>query len=116
MAFVIGTAIAGLTGAVYAHYMTFIMASDFGFLTSVTILSMVILGGNNTIRGPIIGAIILGSIPEVFRFISDYRLLVYAAILILMIRFQPSGLLGDDSFVWNKLKSLKASLARERGA
>src|SRR6056297_709964 len=116
MAFVIGTAIADLTGAVYAHYMTFIMASDFGFLTSVTILSMVILGGNNTIRGPIIGAVILGLIPEVFRFISDYRLLVYAGILILMIRFQPSGLLGDDSFVWNKLKLLKASLGRRRGA
>ncbi|HMA59304.1 MAG TPA: branched-chain amino acid ABC transporter permease [Halanaerobiales bacterium] len=116
MAFVIGTSIAGLTGVVYAHYMTFIMASDFGFLTSVTILSMVILGGNNTIRGPIIGAVILGLIPEVFRFISDYRLLVYAGILILMIRFQPSGLLGDDSFVWNKLKLLKASLGRRRGA
>lgn len=116
MAFVIGTSIAGLTGAVYAHYMTFIMASDFGFLTSVTILSMVILGGNNTIRGPIVGAIILGLIPEVFRFISDYRLLVYAGILILMIRFQPSGLLGDDSFVWQKLTSLKASYSKRRGA
>lgn len=104
MAFVIGTSIAGLTGVIYAHYMTFIMASNFGFLTSVTILSMVILGGNNTIRGPIIGAIILGLIPEVFRFISDYRLLVYAAILILMIRFQPSGLLGDDSYIWKKVR------------
>ncbi|MBS3812149.1 MAG: branched-chain amino acid ABC transporter permease [Halanaerobiales bacterium] len=116
MAFVLGTSIAGLTGAVYAHYMTFIMASDFGFLTSVSILSMVILGGNNTIRGPIVGAIILGLIPEVFRFISDYRLLVYALILILMIRFQPSGLLGDDSFVWQKLTNLRASYFKRRGA
>lgn len=116
LAFVIGTAIAGLTGAVYAHYMTFIMASDFNFITSVTILSMVILGGNNTIRGPIIGAIILGLIPELFRFISDYRLLVYATILILMIRFQPSGLLGDDSFVWTKLKGIKNSFMEKRRA
>jgi|AntRauTorcE11897_2_1112592.scaffolds.fasta_scaffold02928_5 branched-chain amino acid transport system permease protein len=116
LAFVIGTAIAGLTGAVYAHYMTFIMASDFNFITSVTILSMVILGGNNTIRGPIIGAIILGLVPELFRFISDYRLLVYATILILMIRFQPSGLLGDDSFVWTKLKGIKNTFMEKRRA
>jgi len=116
LAFVLGTAIAGLTGAVYAHYMTFIMASDFNFITSVTILSMVILGGNNTIRGPIVGAIILGLIPELFRFISDYRLLVYATILILMIRFQPSGLLGDDSFVWTRLKGLKTRFMEKRRA
>ena len=116
MAFVLGTAIAGLTGAVYAHYMTFIMASDFGFITSVTILSMVILGGNNTIRGPVIGAIILGLIPEVFRFISDYRLLVYAALLIFMIRFQPSGLLGDDSFLWQQLKKVKTAVVQRRSA
>jgi branched-chain amino acid transport system permease protein len=116
MAFVLGTAIAGLTGAVYAHYMTFIMASDFGFITSVTILSMVILGGNNTIRGPIIGAIILGLIPEVFRFISDYRLLVYATLLIVMIRFHPSGLLGDDSFVWKQFLKLKSLFMKKRRA
>jgi len=107
IAFVIGTSLAGLAGVIYAHYMTFIMATNFDFLTSVAILSMVILGGNGTIRGPIVGAIILGLIPEVFRFISDYRLLVYAAALILMIRFQPSGLLGEDSYVWNILRRTK---------
>lgn len=104
IAFVIGTSIAGLAGVIYAHYMTFIMASNFGFLTSVTILSMVIFGGEGTIRGPIIGAIIITLIPEVFRFISDYRLLVHAILLILIIRFQPSGLLGENSYILKKLK------------
>jgi branched-chain amino acid transport system permease protein len=107
IAFVIGTAIAGITGAIYAHYITFIMASNFGFLTSVSILSMVIFGGIGTIRGVIVGAIILGLIPELFRFISDYRLLVYAGLLIFMIRFQPSGLLGDDSFLWKNICKIK---------
>jgi branched-chain amino acid transport system permease protein len=77
---------------------------------------MVILGGNNTIRGPIIGAIILGLIPEVFRFISDYRLLVYATLLIVMIRFHPSGLLGDDSFVWKQFLKLKSLFMKKRRA
>ncbi len=101
LAFALGTGIAGLTGGVYAHYMTFIYSSDFGFLVSVSILSMVVIGGIGTIRGPIIGAIILGLAPELFRFISDYRLLVYGGMLILMMRFQPQGILGENSFVMN---------------
>jgi branched-chain amino acid transport system permease protein len=107
IAFTIGTAIAGLTGAVYAHYMTFIYSSDFAFLTSITILSMLVVGGMGTIRGAIAGAVILGLAPELFRFISDYRMLVYGSILVLMMRFQPQGLLGDDSFVWTGIKRLR---------
>lgn len=106
IAFTIGTAIAGLTGAIYAHYMNFIYSSDFAFLTSITILSMLVVGGMGTIRGPIVGAIILGVAPELFRFISDYRMLVYGAILVLMMRFQPQGLLGDGSFIWTRIKKL----------
>ncbi len=107
IAFTMGTSIAGLTGAVYAHYMTFIYSSDFAFATSITILSMLVVGGMGTIRGPVVGAIILGLAPELFRFISDYRMLVYGAILVLMMRFQPQGLLGEDSFIWTRLKGFR---------
>ncbi|MFZ5647124.1 MAG: branched-chain amino acid ABC transporter permease [Bacillota bacterium] len=106
IAFTIGTAIAGVTGAVYAHYMTFIYSSDFAFVTSISILSMVVIGGMGTIRGAVIGAVILGIMPELFRFVSDYRLLIYGGILALMMRFQPEGLLGDNSFLWNGVSSL----------
>ena len=103
IAFAIGTAIAGLTGAVYAHYMGFIYSSDFAFITSISILSMVVIGGMGTIRGAIVGAIILGIMPEAFRFMSDYRMLLYGGLLVLMMRFQPEGLLGTDSWLWSKL-------------
>jgi branched-chain amino acid transport system permease protein len=117
MAFAIGTAIAGLSGAIYAHYMTFIYSTDFAFSTSITIMSMLVIGGMGTIRGAVVGALLLVVLPEAFRFISDYRMLIYGGMLVLMMRFQPEGLLGDGSFVWNKLILLKSKLLRskERG-
>ena len=99
LAFAIGTAIAGLAGTIYAINMMFIYSSDFGFLVSVTIVSMLVIGGVGTIRGAILGAVVLGVLPELFRFISDYRVLVYGGLLVLMMRFQPQGLLGRDSFL-----------------
>ena len=99
MAFVMGTAMAGLGGALYAHQMRFISATDFGFPLSVMMLSMVVLGGIGTLWGPVLGALILGVLPEIFRPLVDYRMLLNAAILLLMIRFQPGGLLGEGSFL-----------------
>ena len=106
VAFVLGSAMAGLAGSLYAHFMSFIGASDFGFPESIVILSMVVFGGIGTLRGPIIGAIILGIAPELFRPILDYRTLVYGAMLVFLMRFQPQGLLGIDSFVVRNVKRL----------
>ena len=99
LAFVLGTAMAGLGGALYAHLMRFISATDFGFTLSVSMMSMVVLGGIGTLWGPVLGALILGVLPEVFRPLIDYRMLLNAAILLLMIRFQPAGLLGEGSLL-----------------
>jgi branched-chain amino acid transport system permease protein len=97
LAFVIGTGMAGLGGALYAHFMRFISATDFGFPMSVSLLSMIVLGGMGTLWGPLLGAVIIGVLPEMFRPLVDYRILFYTVLLLLMIRFQPGGLLGDES-------------------
>ncbi len=99
LAFVIGTAMAGLGGALYAHYIRFISATDFSFPVSVLLLSIVVLGGMGTLWGPVVGAVILGALPEVFRPLVDYRFLFYMLLLLLMIRYQPAGLLGEGSMV-----------------
>ena len=106
LAFVIGTMMAGLGGALYAHYMRFISATDFSFPMSITFLSMIVLGGMGTLWGPLLGAVLLGILPELFRPLVDYRILFYTALLLLMIRFQPGGLLGEGSLVrkWRVLK------------
>jgi len=106
VAFILGTAIAGVAGCVYAHYMTFISSVDFAFVTSITILSMAMVGGSGTIRGPIMGAIVLGLAPEIFRFAMNYRMLIYGALLVFTMRFQPEGLLGERSFLWTNINKL----------
>ena len=83
--------------------MRFISAGDFSFPVSVMLLSMVVLGGMGTLWGPLVGAVVLGILPEVFRPLTDYRMFLYAALLLLMIRFQPGGLLGENSFVRSRL-------------
>ncbi len=104
MAFAIGSALAGLAGILYASFMGFISANDFSFPVSVTILAMVMVGGENTITGPIFGAFLLVLLPEIFRPIHSYRMLLYGILLVVMMRFQPSGFLGENGIIWKLIK------------
>lgn len=98
-AFALGTAIAGAAGSLYAHFMSVVTPASFSFSESVVLLSMLVFGGLGTIRGALLGAVVLGVMPEVFRFVSDYRMLLYGVLLLLMVRFQPAGLLGEGSWL-----------------
>jgi branched-chain amino acid transport system permease protein len=104
LAFILGSAIAGLAGGFYAHFLTFIMPQNFGFGQSIVILSMVVFGGIGTRWGPIVGAVILAVMPEVSRPIMEYRTLVYGILLMAMMRFQPGGLLGSESLLMNAFR------------
>ncbi len=99
LAFILGSAIAGLAGGFYAHFLTFIMPQNFGFPLSIMILSMVVFGGIGTRWGPLLGAVILGVLPEISRPIMEYRTFVYGILLMVMMRFQPDGLLGSGSIL-----------------
>lgn len=106
LAFTIGSAIAGLAGGFYAHFLTFIMPQNFGFSQSILILCMVVFGGIGTRWGPILGAVILGILPEISRPIMEYRTFIYGVLLLAMMRFQPGGILGSESFLNKILKRL----------
>lgn len=84
MAFVISAALAGAAGTLFAMNFSTIIASKFGFNTSILILVFVVLGGLGNIRGSIIVAAVLTVLPELLRQFNDYRMLLYAAVLILM--------------------------------
>jgi len=111
VAFVLGSALAGLAGGFYAHFLTFIMPQNFGFGQSILILCMVVFGGIGTRWGPLVGAALLGILPEISRPIMEYRTLLYGLLLVAMMRFQPSGLLGPDSIL---VKSFTKGLSRLR--
>jgi branched-chain amino acid transport system permease protein len=94
LAFTISCLIAGLAGAFYAHFVSYISADQFGMSESFLILTMVALGGTGSIIGPVIGAVILILIPEAFRFLNEFRGVLYGAILIFVIVGKPEGLAG----------------------
>jgi len=93
-AFTISGAMAGLAGNLWAHYMGVIFPENFAFPVSITILTMVVLGGVGTITGPIIGAVIITLLPEILRFVQNYRMLIYGTIIVLVMLFMPEGLMG----------------------
>lgn len=93
-AFAMGTALAGLAGGLYAQHFSFVGPDSFGFIESVTVLSMVVFGGIGSVPGVIFGAALLSALPAWFQVIGDYKLFVYGGLLFLMMRFSPNGVAG----------------------
>ena len=89
-----GGAIAGLAGAIFAAKQGTITPDSFDFILSVMVLAMVVLGGLGSIRGAVIGALLLGSLPELLRGFEQYRMLLFGAAMIVVMRLRPQGLFG----------------------
>ena len=111
-AFVLAAFIAGVAGGIYGHHYGMIDPSKFDFNRSVEILIMVVLGGMGSITGSIISAGALTILSEKLRDFSEYRMLLYAIILILIMLFKPSGLLGRyeisiPGFIHKLIKKIK---------
>ena len=94
IAFALGTALAGLSGGLYAHHVRFIFPDSFAFVESITLLAMVVVGGNGSILGVILASALLSVLPQWFQFIGDYKLLLYGSLLFVVMRFSPGGLAG----------------------
>jgi len=89
---------AGLAGALYASYLGILNPSSFGFMKSIEILVMVVLGGMGSMVGSVLSATVLTAIPELLRAFSEYRMIVYSMLLITVMIFKPSGLMGQFDF------------------
>ena len=112
MAFSISAALAGMGGALYAHNLSTLTATpkNFGYNMSIMILVFVVLGGIGNIRGSIIAAIILTLLPEYLRFMKDYRMLIYAIVLIVMMIFNWNQKCID----WRARHSLKLRFGKNK--
>lgn len=98
LAFTVSAFFAGIAGGIYAQYLGILSAKSFGFMRSIEILVLVVLGGMGSLTGSIISAIGLTILPELLRKFSEYRMLIYSLALIIVMIFKPSGLLGKYEF------------------
>ena len=101
--FIIAAFVAGIGGALYAPFISFIKPDLASFNRSIEYLIFVVLGGMGSITGSVIAAFALTFLQEFLRFLKDYRLLIYPIILILVMLFRPQGLLGTKELSFVKL-------------
>ena len=106
--FVTGCVIASFVGSFYAVYLGFISPSSFAFSESMSMMAMVVLGGMGSIPGVIIGASVLTALPEMLRAVSEYRLVIFGALMVLMMIFRPGGIWGNKKRMLNiyKIKAM----------
>lgn len=117
LAFIMSAFFAGIAGGLYAHHIGILNPSKFDFNYSVEILVMVVLGGMGSITGSVIAATVLTILPEALRDFASYRMLVYSVVLICVMLFRPSGLLGQYEFsltrLLNKVSGAKSKKTKD---
>jgi branched-chain amino acid transport system permease protein len=89
---------AGIAGSFYAHFVKYISPDSFYIYESFILLAMLAFGGPGNLIGPVVGAAVLIIIPEIFRFLQEYRMLVYGGVLITMMLVRRQGLLGGRDY------------------
>lgn len=104
LVFTIGAFFAGIAGALYANYFSFIKPDSFGFMKSVDILVIVVFGGLGSVTGSIVGAIALSLISVFLQNIPELRMVIYAIILFLIMVYRPQGIMGNVEFKLFKKK------------
>ena len=103
LGFAASAAFAGLAGALYAGYLGILNPSSFGFMKSIEILVMVVLGGMGSMIGSVVSAVVLTAVPEILRAFSEYRMILYSLLLISVMIFKPSGLMGQFDFSLSRM-------------
>ena len=105
LVFVIGAGLAAVAGAMYAYYISFIDPTSFTVMESIFIISIVIIGGAGSLWGPVLGAVVLVTLPELLRFVglpssvaANVRQILYGGLLVAFMMWRPQGLLGEYSF------------------
>jgi branched-chain amino acid transport system permease protein len=105
LVFVIGAAMASVAGVVYAHYISFIDPTSFTVMESIFIISIVIIGGAGSFWGPVVGAVVLVTLPEILRFVgmpssvaANVRQILYGGLLVAFMMLRPQGLMGHYAF------------------
>jgi branched-chain amino acid transport system permease protein len=116
LAFVIGAFFAGVAGGLTAHFLSYLNPNSFTFIKSIEVIAMVVLGGLGSVSGAVLAAIVLTVLPEALRPVRDYRMVIYALMLIGLMITRPQGLLGNREVSWRGLKEWLARRPRSEPA
>ena len=100
--FALSAIICSLAGSLYAHTMTFISPTSFGFNFSIELLTMVVIGGLGSIYGSFLGAALLTLLPEILRGANDYDIIIYGGLLVVMVMYMPGGLVRGIPALYRK--------------
>jgi len=117
--FMLGAALSAYAGALMAFFTTYVEPAMFGWTQSAIWIIMVFFGGRDSLTGTIIGAATLSALPEVLRFASEWRVLIYCVIILLIINFRPAGLFGKWELslagLWRRPTGGKSARAERHG-
>ena len=118
-AFVVAAVITGFAGSLFAHHAQYLNPNDFTLWKSVEILLMVAVGGVGSIAGAVIGAFVVVLLPEFLRFADEYRMVIFATLLLVLMGFGQNGIAGLFTLLAAKLRGVtpgSRSLSLEREA
>lgn len=103
MSFVFSAIYAGWAGTLYAGYLMYIVPSSFNLTKSCELITTTVIGGLGSLTGSVLGAIIVTVLPEIFRSMAEYRMLLYGIAVVLVIMLKPSGLYGYKEFSFRRM-------------
>lgn len=110
-AFAISAALAGLAGGLFAPLSGFVSPDSFGFMQSILFVMVVVLGGAGAVAGPLVGAIVIGILPEMLSALADYRLLFFGALLLVALWIAPDGITGAWQAIMARRSRRQAGIA-----
>jgi len=112
--FLFSVSVTAYSGCLYAFYTTYVDPTIFGWKKSADWVIIVFFGGSGSLTGSILSAILLSGLPEVLRFMNDYRTIVYASLVLFILNFKPAGLLDAWELTPKNVKKLFKKPIKER--
>ncbi len=119
ISFVVSSAMAGVAGGLFAHYLMYIHPKSFTFLRSIEIIIMIVIGGLGSISGSVLGAVLFIGLTEGLRQFAQYRMVLFSFLLIVLMIVRPQGILGHKEFVTfltKRRRSIGGAPGAEEGA
>jgi branched-chain amino acid transport system permease protein len=104
-AFIVSAAVAGVSGVLFAHQTNYVHPNDITLTVAILVLTMIVVGGLGSLTGAIVGAALLTLATEYLRFLEDWRLILYGGLVVAIMIYMPTGLVGGVQKAWMALRS-----------